>query len=85
MVFSRVAEVLEALKAGKVDVFATNKAALYQMADLIPGSRVLPGRWGVERSAGLSCIKAYAEDVTDKRFLALTVERAGLRGVIAAQ
>jgi polar amino acid transport system substrate-binding protein len=78
----------------RIDVFATNKAVLYQMADLIPGSRVLPGRWGVEhfafaipkgRSAGLDYMKAYAEDITDKRFLALTVERAGLRGVIAAQ
>ena len=30
-------------------------------------------------------MKAYAEDITEKRYLALTVERAGLRGAIAAQ
>ncbi|NBS57824.1 MAG: ABC transporter substrate-binding protein [Betaproteobacteria bacterium] len=78
----------------RIDVFATNKAVLYQMSDLIPGSRLLPGRWGVEhfafaipkgRAAALPYMKAYAEDITEKRYLALTVERAGLRGAIAAQ
>jgi polar amino acid transport system substrate-binding protein len=85
---------IEMIGARRIDVFATNKAVLYQMSDLIPGSRVLPGRWGVEhfafaipkgRAAALPYMKAYAEDITEKRYLALTVERAGLRGVIAAQ
>jgi len=89
-----VGAALDMLRARTIDVFATNKAALYQMGDQLPGARVLPDRWGTEhfalaipkgREAGLEFVKAYAKDVTDKRFLARTVERAGLRGAVAAQ
>lgn len=42
---------LEMLSAGKIDAFATNKATLFEMAEKLPGSKVLDGRWGVERHA----------------------------------
>ncbi len=77
------------LQAGTLEAFATNKAVLHQMADVLPGAKVLRGGWGVEhfafaipkgREAGLAFVAAYAQDIHDKRFLALAVERAGLRG-----
>ena len=33
---------------GELDVFATNKPILFEMADEMPGARVLSDRWGVE-------------------------------------
>jgi polar amino acid transport system substrate-binding protein len=84
-----VTAAIDMLHTGAVDVFATNKGVLYQMADLLPGSRVLEGNWGVEhfafaipkgRADGLAYVTAFAEDIADKRYLAMTVERAGLRG-----
>lgn len=30
----------------KLDAFATNKAILFEMADGMPGARILAGRWG---------------------------------------
>ena len=35
---------------------------------------------GVAALVGLAFVAAYAEDVHDKRYLALSVERAGMRG-----
>ena len=42
---------IEMLASGKLDAFATNKAVLFQMADTLPGARVLEGRWGTEHLA----------------------------------
>src|SRR5690242_13503850 len=41
----------EMLRAGKVDVFAANKANLFELSDKLPGSRVLDGRIGVDEVA----------------------------------
>lgn len=89
-----VGAALDMLRARTIDVFATNKAALFQMGDQLPGARVLPDRWGTEhfalaipkgREAGLEYLKAFAADVTDKRIVAKAVERAGLRGTVSAR
>jgi polar amino acid transport system substrate-binding protein len=37
--------------AKELDAFATNKAILYELADELPGSQVLAGRWAVENVA----------------------------------
>ena len=42
---------IEMLTAGSLDAYATNKASLFEMSEKLPGSRVLDGRWGVERFA----------------------------------
>jgi hypothetical protein len=34
------------MAAGKIDAFATNKAALLELAEAIPGAKVLPDRSG---------------------------------------
>lgn len=36
------------LKQGGLDGFSTNNAILYELSDQVPGSRVLPGSWGLE-------------------------------------
>jgi hypothetical protein len=42
---------IEMLAEHKIDVYATNKANLFEMSDALPGSRVLDGRWGIEHLA----------------------------------
>jgi len=82
----------EMLAKGEIDAFATNNAILYQLSDGVPGSRVLPGHWGLEhfgaaipkgREAGMPFLrefiaKAKADGSVDK-----AVARAGLRGTVA--
>ena len=81
------------LTAGQLDAFATNKAVLFEMADSLPGARVLSGRWGLEhlamavpkgREAGLAFVREMAHDVQAKGQLAAIITRAGLRGTAQA-
>ncbi|MEJ5989665.1 transporter substrate-binding domain-containing protein [Ramlibacter sp. PS3R-8] len=78
-----------ALQAGEIDGFATNKAILFEMADKLPGSRLLEGRWGTEhlapgipkgREAGLPFLRDFTQDVQRNGELDRAVRRAGLRG-----
>ena len=77
------------LKSGKVDVFAANKANLFELSDKLPGSRVLEGRIGVDevaialpkgRDAGMAYLRKYVEDARSEGLVANAVQRAGLRG-----
>lgn len=79
----------EQLAARKFDAFATNKGILYEMADGLPGARVLDGRWGLEnlaiaipkgREAGLSYLSSFALTVRRDGTLQSAIDRAGLRG-----
>jgi len=64
-----VTAAVEMLAGGKVDVYATNKAILFEMSDQSPGSRVLDGRWGIEvfaigipkgRDAAMAAVRKFA-------------------------
>lgn len=77
------------LKSGKVDVFAANKANLFELADKMPGSRVLDGRIGVDevaialpkgREVGMAYVRKYVEDAKSEGLIKAAVQRAGLRG-----
>ena len=77
------------LKEGKVDVFATNKAILFELADELPGYKVLEGRWGVEnlaiaipkqREAGTAFVDRFGQDLKASGLLQNIIRRAGLRG-----
>lgn len=79
----------QALNAGTLDAFATNKAILFELADRVPGSRVLDDRWGLEhlamavgkgRDAGLPYLHAFCESVRADGQVRRAAERAGLRG-----
>jgi len=78
------------LKSGQVDVFAANKANLFELSDKLPGSRVLEGRIGVDevaialpkgREAGMAYLRKYVEDARSEGLVTTAVQRAGLRGV----
>ena len=79
------------LSARDIDVFATNKVLLFELADGIQGSRILDGRWGVEqwafaipkgREKGLRYVRQFADEAQTDGLLKRAVERAGLRGTV---
>jgi len=80
---------VEMLKTGAIDTYATNKGILFELADQVPGSRVLPGRWGVEnlaiaypkgREAGAAYMAQFADELRTSPQLKEMIARAGLRG-----
>jgi polar amino acid transport system substrate-binding protein len=79
----------EMLKSGTLDVFAANKANLFQLADKMPGSRVLGGRIGVDevaialpkgRETGMAYLQRYVATAKSEGLIEASVKRAGLRG-----
>jgi polar amino acid transport system substrate-binding protein len=79
----------EMLSAGQLDLFATNKAILFEMSDDLPGSRVLDGRWGLEhfavvmpkgRQQAAAYIQQFVADIQSEGLVSQAVERVGLRG-----
>ena len=83
----------QALQAGQLDGFATNKGILFELADRVPGARVLDGRWGLEhlaiatgkgRDAALPWLRGFAASVAADGQVARAAERAGLRGTVPA-
>jgi len=82
---------IEMLSLRKVDAYATNKAGLFEMADQLPGSRVLAGRWGLEhlaigipkgRDQGMAYVRKFAEDAKSEGLVKRAADRAGLRGAV---
>lgn len=78
-----------ALTEGRIDAFATNKGILHELADVVPGARVLEGRWGLEhmaiavpkgREAARPWLADFATRVSADGRLRAIVERSGLRG-----
>jgi polar amino acid transport system substrate-binding protein len=81
------------LAQGKLEAYATNKAILFEMADGLKGSRVLDGRWGLEhfafgvpkgRRQAMPFLERFVEAAKREGQVARAVERAGLRGTLAA-
>ncbi len=82
----------EMLKENRIDAFATNKGVLFQMADGLPGARVLDGRWGAEslaiavpkgRDAGKPWLERFTSAVRQEGLVQRAAQRAGLRGLAA--
>lgn len=80
---------VEALAGGRIDAYATNKATLFEMADRLTGSKVLDGRWGLERhaiaipkgrEAGLDYLRTFTDAIRAEGLVKAAVSRAGLRG-----
>ena len=87
-----VSAATQMLRQGELDAFATNKAILFEMADQLPGARVLDGRWGLEqlaiavpqgRAAAAPWLQAFAADVMAKGLVQQAAQRAGLRGTVS--
>ena len=85
---------IEMLQRCEIDLFATNKPTLFEMSDLMPGARVLAGRWGVEhiaiaipkgREAATEYLRRFVDEAQAGGLLSEAVERAGLRGVVKSR
>jgi polar amino acid transport system substrate-binding protein len=81
----------EMLSHGKLDVYATNKATLFEMSDELPGSKVLNGQWGIEthaaaipkgRERGMPFVQKFAQDARSEGLVEAAAKRAGLRGTV---
>ncbi|MBI3434381.1 MAG: transporter substrate-binding domain-containing protein [Proteobacteria bacterium] len=84
-------EAAELVKSGKVDVFAANKANLFAISDTLPGSRVLDGRFSVdrfalgmpkEREAAMPYVRKFIEDVKADGLVKAAAKKAGVRGAV---
>jgi len=82
------------MAAGQLDAFATNKATLYEMAEKLPGARVLDGHWGVERHAiaipkgrdqGRPFVEKFTSDAKSEGLVKAAIARAGLRGAMTSE
>ena len=84
---------INALRNGELDVYATNKAILFQMAEALPGARILEGNWGQEhmaiavpkgREAGQELLNGFVRDVQSSGLLEQVEAGAGLKGAVKA-
>lgn len=82
------------LRSGQIEAFATNKGILFEMAEQLPGHRVLDERWGLEnlaiavpkgREAGREFLQRFAQEVQRTGHIQAMAERAGLRGLARGQ
>lgn len=81
------------LVKGEVDALAGLRQALIDLAEKLPGSRMLDGRFmGVQQSigvpkgrdAGLAYLRGFVEDAKASGLVARAIERTGARGVSVA-
>jgi polar amino acid transport system substrate-binding protein len=89
-----VGNAVEALRNGTVDVWAANPVTLQEIADALPGSKVVPGAWTTGRYAaslpeGKSVVAQgkLAEIVNEAKrsgVVERSIERAGFKGVRVA-
>lgn len=86
-----IPEAPELVKSGQVDVFAANKANLFAIADKLPGSRVLEGRFSVDifalgipkgREGGFGYASKFIEEAKAEGLVKSAMERAGVRGAV---
>lgn len=89
----KIADGLELLRAGQVEVVAGTRPGLLQDAARLPGYRVLEDRFGVIRVAALvpkghagriAYISEFIEEAKASGLMKQTIERAALRGVQVA-
>ena len=88
-----VPDATNALRNGVFDVYATNKAILFQIAQSLPGARVLDGNWGAEhmaiavpkgREAAQALLDSFVREVQSSGQLLEIETVAGLKGAINA-
>jgi len=80
---------IEMMSAGAINAYATNKAALFEIAEKLPGSKVLDGRWGIERHAiaipkgreqAMAFVRQFTNEMKSEGVVGTAIARAGLRG-----
>lgn len=84
---------IELLAQGKVEALAGLRQALVAVAEKMPGSRMLDGRFmavqqavGIPkgREAGLAYLRAFVEEAKASGLVAQSIEKTGFRGVSVA-
>jgi polar amino acid transport system substrate-binding protein len=87
------ATAFELLASGRVEALAGLRQALLPLAEKLPGSRVLDGRFmAVQQSvaipkgreAGFAYLRAYVEEAKASGMVARSIEKSGFRGVTVA-
>ena len=82
------------LRRGDLDVYATNKAILFEMSDSMPGARILDGNWGLEhmaiaipkgREQALPLVESFVREMQTNGLLGRIQREAGLRGAVTAE
>jgi len=85
-----LAEAARELQAGRIELFATNKGILFELADQVPGAQVLSGRWGLEqlavaipkgRPSAMPWLREFAQRARESGQVGAMASRAGLRGL----
>jgi polar amino acid transport system substrate-binding protein len=88
-----VPDAINSLRDGAFDVYATNKSILFQMAQSLPGARILDGNWGAEhmaiavpkgREAAQGLLDNFVHDVQSSGRLQQIEADAGLKGAVSA-
>jgi len=78
---------------GATDPEAQTRATLFEMVEKLPGSKVLDGRWGVERYAiaipkgrdqGRVFVEKFTADAKSEGLVKAAIARAGLRGAMTS-
>jgi polar amino acid transport system substrate-binding protein len=86
----RLQDVPGLLSRGELDAFASNKAILHDVADQVPGARLLPGAYAIERQclaiprgreSALPFLEDFVRQCVRSGLVAGAAERAKLRGV----
>ncbi|MDB5873634.1 MAG: amino acid transporter substrate-binding protein family [Ramlibacter sp.] len=81
------------LKAGGADAIFNIKPSLFEIANQLPGSRVLDGRPGIDphamampkgRDPGVTYARRFIEDAKSSGLVKAAIERAGIRGAVVA-
>lgn len=88
-----VPDAVEMLRSGKADVHSNIKTLLFPASEQLPGSRVLEGRTyganiaiGVPKGREVSAryVRKFIDELKAQGFVKQSIERAGVRGLIAA-
>ena len=89
-----VANAVEALRAGTVDVWAGNPVTLAEIEEALPGARIVPGAWTTGRyavslpkgrsAAAQSRLAEIVDEAKRTGVVHKAIERAGFKGVRVA-
>jgi polar amino acid transport system substrate-binding protein len=88
-----IADAVEMVRSGKADALAAIKTFLFPASDRVPGSRVLEGRVAVEdigigvpkgQKVSADYVRKFVDEAKSTGLVKVVIERAGVRGLIAA-
>lgn len=86
-------DAVELVRSDKADALAGIKTFLFPASDKLPGSRVLDGHIAVEglgigvpkgRELGAAYVRKFVDETKSQGFVKTAVDRAGVRGLMAA-